>query len=82
MNDFIDNVENLKKHFANDRALNEFVNELDNMLGHVSFDGNRKISGSKQSSSSMIVKFTKYRSLPEGEPYYLRLSKMCKATLD
>ncbi len=82
MNDFIDNVENLNKHFASDKALNEFVEELGIMLGHVSFDGRRKITETKLVSSLIIVKFSKYRTMPEGEPYSLSLSKMCKATLD
>jgi hypothetical protein len=72
----------IRRHFDNDETYQNFINALDKMLGRVSFDSNRTINQAKGTNASMVLRFNKFKSLPDGEGYYLGINKMGTITLD
>lgn len=72
----------IRRHFDNDEVYHNFINALDELLGRVSFDGNRKIKQAKNTTASMVLRFNKFKSLPDGEGYYLGINKIGTITLD
>ena len=82
---FINAIEDyhaLKNHFKDDKCYETFMKNLSEMLSRLSFEEKRKIIETKNTSASMVLKLEEYEKLPQGEGYYLSLSKIGKVVLD
>lgn len=74
-------MKDLHKYFDNDTTYQDFVDQLDKILSHVSFSGARKIVEVKELMGSTIVEFEKFKTMPP-DKYYVKLSKVSKVTID
>lgn len=73
----------LEEYFSDSESYKTFMTGLKKMLEHITFEGERKISANNPSNkSSVVLRLSEFKNLPEGEGYYLRISKISEATLD